>query len=174
MKLHAVADPCETHERERRLPRANTELPEPPRDEVFAVADPTRERLRDVCPTLVPFLVLRVRNAALVEPWRFRVQTQVPRVRRGKRLDQETKDDLARSEIKQVESESEAERVRAQPSPPSSTSPYSTAPKSCAATSVLCTISVITMPGGAQSSSIWVPTASEENASAGISPVAAS
>ena len=50
VKLHAVAEPREAHERHRRLPRANPELREAPRDEVFAVADPARERLGDVGP----------------------------------------------------------------------------------------------------------------------------
>jgi hypothetical protein len=51
------------------------------------------------------------------------MQAQVPGVRSGERLDEEPKDDLARGEIKQVEAETEPERVGAQPSPPSSTSP---------------------------------------------------
>jgi hypothetical protein len=51
------------------------------------------------------------------------MKAQIPRVCRGERLDEEPKDDLARGEIKQVEAETEPERVGAQPSPPSSTSP---------------------------------------------------
>ena len=123
MKLHAGTDPREAHEGVSRLPLTHAQLRQTPRDEGLAVADPARERLRDVCPTLVPLGIFRIRNAALVEPWRLRMQAQVPGVRSGERLDEEPKDDLARGEIKQVEAETEPERVGAQPSPPSSTSP---------------------------------------------------
>lgn len=123
MKLHAGTNPREAHEGLSRLPLAHAQLRQTPRDEGLAVADPARERLRDVCPTLVPLGIFHIRHAALVEPRRFWMQAQVPGVRSGERLDEEPKDDLARREIKQVEAEAESERVGAQPSPPSSTSP---------------------------------------------------
>jgi hypothetical protein len=77
VKFHVVADSREAHQGERGLLLANAKLRKSPRDEDFAVADPTRERLGEICPPLMLRVVFRVRNAAGVEPGRFGIKAQM-------------------------------------------------------------------------------------------------